>query len=520
MTSRPAGSLAGAAAGLAGVGAFLGVAELAAAVTGPGSAPAVAIGQAAIARTPEWLKQFAIAHFGENDKTVLKITVYVALALAAAAVGALGVRTRRWVALAATGVLAGVSSLSATTRPDASLAAAFPSLLGAVAAAGGFVLLTRPRQLNEPAGAEFPGLPAAPDRPPLSRRQLLVGAGSLAAFAAATYALGRETLRRTYNAVSSRAAVRLPRPTSRTPDVPGTGFDVPGLAPYVTPNSEFYRVDTALVVPQVSTETYRLKIHGMVERPRTFSFQELLDMPLIERPITMICVSNPVGGPYIGNARWLGVPLAHVLDLVGVRSAAEQIFMTSSDGMTIGADLQSATDGRPAMLAVGMNGEPLPFEHGFPVRAVIPGVYGYASACKWLVDIELTTYAARRAYWVQRGYAPKAPIKLESRIDTPVPFAQLRRGPVTVAGSAWHPTVGIASVEVRVDGGSWRKAALAEVESADTWRLWRWQWHALPGTHTLEVRAIDRDGHIQSAIEKPVFPNGASGRDSVVVTVS
>ncbi len=208
------------------------------------------------------------------------------------------------------------------------------------------------------------------------------------------------------NAAKSRAAVRLPNPVGATPRAAGTSFDVPGLAPYTTSNQDFYRVDTALVVPQLSTEGYTLDLHGMVDRPATFSFDDLLGMELVERPITMVCVSNPVGGPYLGNARWLGVPLAGLLEKAGLHSGADQLFMTSSDGMTIGADLEAVMDGRPALLAIGMNGEPLPFEHGFPVRAVVPGVYGYASACKWLVDLEVTTFAAKKAYWLPNS-APK-----------------------------------------------------------------------------------------------------------------
>ena len=521
MRARPLGATTGAAAGLASIAAFLGTAELVALATGPGSTPVVALGHTVITHTPESLKQFAISHFGENDKTALTISIAVVLVLVAALVGALGVRTRRWVAVLAIGALAVITALPAAMQSGASGLQSLPSLLGAGAATAGYLLLTRNRQ--PVASRETAGL--APTTPPagvpwLSRRQVLLGSASLLACAAGAYAIGRDGLGKLYSAAASRAAVRLPRPASRTPQVAGTGFDTPGLAPYITPASDFYRVDTALVVPQLSTDSYTLTVHGMAERPAIFSFRDLLDMPLIERPITMVCVSNPVGGPYVGNARWLGVPMAHLLERVGVRPGAEQLFMTSSDGMTIGADLHTATDGRAAMLALAMNGEPLPFEHGFPVRAVIPGIYGYASACKWLVDIELTTYAAKTAYWVQRGYAPKGSVKLESKIDTPAPFAQLRAGAVTVAGSAWHPTVGIRKVEVRVDRGPWQDATLANVESVDTWRLWQWRWQATPGSHSLEVRAIDNHGQVQSATDAAVFPNGASGRDSVVVSVT
>ncbi|MHB1930274.1 MAG: molybdopterin-dependent oxidoreductase, partial [Acidimicrobiales bacterium] len=282
----------------------------------------------------------------------------------------------------------------------------------------------------------------------------------------------------------------------------------------------FYRVDTALVVPELSTGGYRLRLHGLVQRPVTWTYQDLLRMPLVEQTLTLVCVSDPVGGPYVGNARWLGVPLGPLLRAAGVDPRADQLFMTASDGMTIGADLRAAMDGRPALLAVGMNGEPLPFEHGFPVRAVIPGFYGYASACKWLVDLEVTTYRAREAYWVPRGYAARGPIKLESRIDTPASFAQLKRGPVTVAGSAWLPGVGIRAVQVSVDRGPWQDAALASADSVDTWRQWRWTWHAPAGTHSLYARAVDARGRVQTSASTGVLPNGATGRQSVVVTVT
>ncbi len=498
--------------------AFLGTAEVVAVATGPASQPEVALGRVVIARTPEWLKNFAISNFGENDKLVLNISVYAALIVLAGLAGALAGRTRTWAALGALTALGTVTAVAAATGPSASAWQSLPSVAGAIAGAAVFVSASA---RGGRAGRAGVGVDSGPGgSPTLPRRQFLKKAGSLFALSAGAYAVGRGALARAYNAAASRAAVRLPRAVRSTPRVAGTGFEVEGLSPYITPNKDFYRVDTALVVPQLSTDGYILALHGMVERPAIFTFDDLLHMPLVEAPITMVCVSDPVGGPYVGNARWLGVPLAHLLGLVGPRPGADQLFMTSADGMTIGADLRAAMDGRPALLAVGMNGEPLPFEHGFPVRAVIPGFYGYASACKWLVDLEVTTYEAKKAYWVQRGYAQKGAVRLESRIDTPAPFAQLRAGPVTVAGSAWHPTVGIRKVQVSADGGPWHEAALADVESVDTWRLWRWEWEATPGSHSLQVRAVGNDGQVQTAAGAPVFPAGATGRQSLVVSVT
>jgi DMSO/TMAO reductase YedYZ molybdopterin-dependent catalytic subunit len=510
-------SLGGLAAGLVTLLVFLGVAELVALLIGPNAAPSIAIGQNVIAHTPQSLKEFAISHFGENDKGVLLAGIYTTLAVVSAAAGALAALTRRAVALVSVAVLGALAAVSAATQPNASWVDALPSLAGAAGAVAAFMQMVGDRPRPQPVTRVEEH---RPDEVALSRRRLLTSAAALAALGGAAYLGGRRALSSIYNATTSRVAVRLPAPASTIPKVSGTGFDVAGLHPYITPNDDFYRVDTALVVPQLSTQDYTLRLHGMVDHPASYSFDDLLAMPLIERPITMVCVSNPVGGPYVGNAIWLGVPLSHLLGQAGIHPDADQLFMTSSDGMTIGADLRAAMDGRPAMLALGMNGEPLPFEHGFPVRAIIPGIYGYASACKWLVDIEVTTYAARKAYWAQRGYAEKAPIKLESRIDTPASFAQLTRGAVAVAGSSWHPGIGIRRVEVKVDDGPWTEASLAAVDSVDTWRLWRWEWHATSGTHNLQVRAVDANGQVQTAAEASVVPSGTTGQESVVVTVT
>ncbi|MEV8405612.1 molybdopterin-dependent oxidoreductase, partial [Streptomyces niveus] len=305
----------------------------------------------------------------------------------------------------------------------------------------------------------------------------------------------------------------------------GADLGVRGLSSFTTPNKDFYRVDTALVVPRVDANSWRLRIHGKgVSRPLTVSFQDLLRRKLIERDITLTCVSNEVGGPYVGNARWIGVPLADLLAEAGVRppskgGPADQLVSRSVDGMTIGTPVDTVMDGRDAMLAVGMNGEPLPFDHGFPVRMVVPGLYGYVSACKWLEDLELTTFDDYDAYWVKRSWSREAPIKTQSRIDTPRPFASPKAGKVPVAGVAWAQHRGIERVEVRVDGGSWNPAKLAAEDSEDTWRQWLWEWPATSGSHTLEVRATDRDGNTQTDKRVGTVPDGATGWHSVVVAV-
>jgi DMSO/TMAO reductase YedYZ molybdopterin-dependent catalytic subunit len=323
-------------------------------------------------------------------------------------------------------------------------------------------------------------------------------------------------------AAADRAALTLPRPASPAPPVPsGAVLDVAGLTPHLTSNGSFYRVDTALRVPDVPLGGYVLRIHGMVDKELELSFEDLLRRRLLERRITLTCVSNPVGGKYVGNATWLGVPVRDLLEEAGVRSGADAVKSTSADHMTIGTPLSSLDDPhRDALVAVGMNGEPLPLQHGFPVRMVVPGLYGYVSATKWLVDLEVTRFADFKAYWSTRGYSVKAPIKTSSRIDVPRPFQHVKAGRVPVAGVAWSQDRGIRKVEVAVDGGSWHEAELAEQDSVDTWRQWVWRWDAEPGNHTLEVRATDATGYTQTDSRAPVAPNGSTGWHSVNVTVS
>lgn len=306
----------------------------------------------------------------------------------------------------------------------------------------------------------------------------------------------------------------------------GADFRLPGLNSFITPNASFYQVDTALVVPRVDVTTWRLRVHGQgVRNELSLGFADLLRRELIERDITIACVSNDVGGPYIGNARWIGVRLAGMLREAGVRppsqgGPADQLVARSVDDMTTGTPVETVMDGRDAMIAMGMNGEPLPFDHGFPVRMTVPGLYGDVSACKWLRDLELTTFAAYDAYWVQRGWAAQAAIKTESRIDTPTPSATLKAGTIPVAGVAWAQHKGVDRVEVRVDGGPWHTARLAVQDTIDTWRQWVWNWPATPGSHALQVRATDRTGYTQTGRHTDPVPDGATGWHSVVVTVT
>jgi DMSO/TMAO reductase YedYZ molybdopterin-dependent catalytic subunit len=314
--------------------------------------------------------------------------------------------------------------------------------------------------------------------------------------------------------------LRFPRPAVLAPPLPtASDLSIPGLSSFITPDDSFYRVDTALFLPQVDPATWKLRIHGMVQREVTITFDELLKRPLIEDYVTLTCVSNPVGGPYVGNARWLGASLGALIRQARPLAGADQLLCTSVDGFTSGTPLQVVLDRRDALLAVAMNGAALPVAHGFPARMVVPGLYGYVSATKWVTDIEVTTFASASAYWVQRGWSQQAPIKTESRIDVPVIGASLAPRLTSVAGVAWAQYKGIAAVEVRVDGGPWQEARLASVPGIDTWRQWVWEWPATPGNHLLEARATDKAGYTQTAVQAQPVPNGASGYPSAAVTV-
>ena len=366
-------------------------------------------------------------------------------------------------------------------------------------------------------GAGGPVVTASADR-----RSFLLTAGVTVAAAAIGEVAGRSFATRK-NVSVAQAAVRFPRAAVPAPPLPaGVNLPVPGISPFITPNGQFYRVDTALIVPQVDPTGWQLRIHGMVAREITMSFDQLLHRPLIEDYITLCCVSNPVGGPYVGNAKWLGASLSSLIRSAGPLRGAEQLFCTSVDGFTSGVPLATVLDaGRDSLVAVAMNGAALPTEHGFPARLVVPGLYGYVSACKWVVDIEVTTWAGAAAYWYQNGWAQQAPIKTESRIDVPASGSQVKAGKVSVAGVAWAQHKGIEAVEVRVDSGQWQEAKLGLTPDLDTWRQWVWEWDATDaGDHTIEARATDKTGYTQTAVQTPEAPNGASGYPVAQVSVS
>ncbi len=511
---RLAGAAAGLLAGTAGVAAAEAVSALLTGVT----SPLLAVANRAVDAAPRPVKEWAIETFGSADKIVLISGVIATVAALAALAGVIGVRRSR-VAVGIFLALSGVAAAAALTDRAATAPTAL-RLLPVVALVGvglaSLVVLLRPLdkpRARPPREVDGDDLPAAFDRRAFLRSALAVGAVA-AAGGLATRALGDPA------AAASRAGVTIPRPQSPAPPLPpGATLEVPGLTPYLTPNNAFYRVDTALRVPDVPVDTWTLRIHGMVDNEIELSFEDLLSRRLVERRITLTCVSNPVGGDLVGNATWIGVPIRELLAEAGVRDGADAVRSTSADDMTIGTPLQALTDDRDALVAIAMNGEPLPLEHGFPARMVVPGLYGYVSATKWLVDLEVTRFGAFDAYWTDRGYAEEAPIKTSSRIDVPRSFARVQAGTTPVAGVAWAQDTGIAKVEVRVDGGPWNETRLADEDNINTWRQWVWEWDATPGAHDLEVRATDSSGYTQTAERTPIAPDGSTGWDSVAVTV-
>lgn len=500
MTNRLAHAGFGVLSALVGVAAG----HLVAALLEPASSPVLVVGSTVIDLTPTPMKEWAIREFGSNDKAVLVGSVMIGVLLLAAVAGLLA-RRRFAYGAGLLVLLVAIPAAAALTRPGAAATDVVPSLVAAAAGVGSLAWLDRSaRGSATPAGG---------------RRGVLIAGGTLAIAAAAMGGAGRWIASYRTNLTD----VALPAPADPAGPFPA-GLDdrVPGISPFRTPTSDFYRVDTRLTLPIVDQDSWTLTIDGDVEQEVTFTFDELLEMPLIERDITLTCVSNEVGGTYVGAARWLGVPLVDLLDRAGIdRTGADQILSTDVDGMTISTPLDIATDGRDAMIAVGMNGASLTREHGFPARMVVPGLYGFVSACKWITRMTLTTYAAEDAYWTERDWATDAPIKISSRIDTPKPLSTVEPGRTVIGGIAWaQHQGGVAKVEVRVDGGPWQEARLGPDAGNDYWRQWYLPWTAETGQHMLAVRAIDGEGDVQTAVRTTPFPEGSSGVQEIVVNVA
>jgi DMSO/TMAO reductase YedYZ molybdopterin-dependent catalytic subunit len=506
--------------GLVAGAVFLAVAELAALVFARTASPILAVGAFVIDIVPRPLKELAITTFGEYDKIALLVGLGLAVVIASAIAGVLQY-VRPHLGAIAIGLAGVLSGAAIVTRAEATVLAYLPPILGTVGGVAILVMLSRRlRAWREETLA--PAVPENPaDRPGYDRRRFLLGTTIAGASAVVVGIAGRTVSAVTSSAEAIRKAVKLPSPRSTVTIPSGAEFDVRGLSPLITPNKDFYRVDTALTVPTVDPETWRLVIDGMVDQRVELTFQDLLDMGLDEYAVTLTCVSNEVGGGLVGNAIWQGVPLRDVLKMAGPSSDADMVLSQSVDGYTASTPLSALTDdGIDAILAVAMNGEPLPPEHGFPVRMVVPGLYGYVSATKWVTELKVTTFAADEAYWTPRGYSAEAPIKFASRLDTPKSGTPVEAGKVPLAGVAWAQTVGIERVEVSVDDGEWMPAKLSNPINEDTWVQWMLEWDATPGTHYVAVRAVNKNGDLQIEERAPIAPDGSSGWQRSLITVS
>jgi DMSO/TMAO reductase YedYZ molybdopterin-dependent catalytic subunit len=510
----PPAWLAGVAGLLAGAVAVT-VGMLVAASSGVAS-PIDAVGNAGVDRTPPWLKELAISWFGTSNKLALRTGVVVVLALAALVIGAVSLR-HRWYGIAGIVTFGVLGAAAAAERPSEGAAAVVAPLVGTVAGIATLLVL-----LHALTGRWRAGSTPGPSRVPAGwdRRRFLVTSGAATAVAVTAGALAVRDERQRVRQLEAAIPATLPRLAGGAPPltVPGGADLVPGT-PYLTPNDRFYRIDTALSFPRIDLRSWTVRVHGLVDREVRLTYDDLLALPQVERIVTLCCVSNEVGGRYVGNAVWQGVLLADVLDRAGVRPEAQQVFSRSVDGWTCGFPVEVARDGRDCLIAVGMNGEPLPLAHGFPARLVVPGLYGYVSATKWLAEIELTTWDAREGYWVPRGWAREAPIKTQSRIDVPRSGETVPPGRTVIAGVAWAPHRGIAKVEVRVDDGPWREARLGTDVTDDSWRQWVLEWDATEGEHTVQVRATDGTGETQTEVVSRPDPDGATGWHTRRVTV-
>ncbi|WP_336647370.1 molybdopterin-dependent oxidoreductase [Microbacterium sp. MMO-10] len=557
---------AGVAAALLGIGAG----ELAATLLAPSSSPFAVVGGFLIDGAPAWAKDTAIAWFGTGDKAAL--LTGIALVLLAAA-GALGLLQRRFRGVGVAGFLAlgAAVAVLAPLRADAAPLSWLPALVAGIVAAlvvralvrrlpdretepesrdrateplsrdaGSVSRSTAPQPTSPPSAtprsaappsaaprstapqsAAPPPVAAAPAADGPTRRRFLAwtaGAAAVGILATVAATAGRAG---SVAVTAVRTALRLPKPAVAAAPIPaGAALKVDGISPLITPNADFYRIDTALVVPQVDPAQWRLRIHGLVAHEVTLTWDELLALPLVEAAATLSCVSNDVGGDLIGNAVWLGYPIRELLAKAQPAADADMVLSTSVDGFTAGTPIEALTDDRNALLAIGMNGRPLPIEHGFPVRMVVPGLYGYVSATKWVTDLEVTRFDRATAYWTARGWSARGPVKLESRIDVPKSGRALRAGDTVIAGVAWQPHAGVSAVEVQIDDGPWQRAELAPAISADTWVQWRLPWAATAGQHTLRCRATGADGTAQTADVAPPAPDGATGWHTIGVSVN
>lgn len=549
-------------AGVVSAAVFLAVAELLALLFAREGSPILAVGSFVIDIVPQPFKEFAIATFGEYDKIALLVGLGLAVLIASAIAGILQF-LKPPLGIVALGIAGALSVAAIVTRAGATPLASVPPIAGTIAGSVIlWLLVTRLRRWSaavassavtsgavagdaasddssKGAEADHPPITKAPaaspalaEKPTVHPKTAPTAAGvdrrSFFRIAAASgvgaviVGVGARVVNGATSSIAAvRKALKLPAPKSMVEIPDGAELDVKGVSALFTPNKDFYRVDTALTVPSVDPGTWTLKVYGLVDEEFELTFDDLVGMGLDEYSITLTCVSNEVGGSLLGNAKWLGVPVREVLKRAGVQGDADMVLSRSIDGFTASTPLESLTDdGTDAILAVAMNGDPLPLEHGFPVRMVVPGLYGYVSATKWITELKVTTFAADEAYWTPRGYDAKAPIKFSSRIDTPRSGTPVAAGTVPIAGVAWAQTVGIDRVEVSIDNGEWQSAKLSAPINEDTWVQWFVEWEAEPGTHYVAVRAINKNGDLQIEERAPIAPNGSSGWQRSLITVS
>ncbi len=542
-------------AGVVSAAVFLAVAEVFALVVARDGSPILAVGSFVIDIVPQPFKEFAIATFGEYDKIALLVGLGLAVVIAAAIAGMLQF-LKPPLGVAALIVAGGLSLAAIVTRAGATAFSWLPPVAGTIA---GCIVLTmlisRLRRWAKDAATEVesapesvaaevaaghptaqsdetpklldaptvhPKTPAAQPKTPVSiDRRSFFRFTAIAGFSAVALGVGARIASAATSSVDAvRRALNIPTPRSTVTIPAGAELDVPGITPLITPNADFYRVDTALTVPSVDPNTWRLVIDGMVDERVELSFDDLVAMGVDEYAITLTCVSNEVGGNLVGNAVWTGIPVRDILALAGPQSGADMVLSQSVDGYTASTPLASLTDdGLDAILAIAMNGEPLPLEHGFPVRMVVPGLYGYVSATKWLTELKVTTFADDEAYWTPRGYSAEAPIKFSSRIDTPRIDKEIAAGMTPIAGVAWAQTVGIERVEVSIDDGDWQPATLSTPINDNTWVQWFVEWDATPGVHYVACRAVNKNGDLQIEERVPIAPNGSSGWERALIRV-
>lgn len=506
--------------GVAAAAVVLSVAELIGAFFTARATPIIALGSTFIDFTPPWLKDFAIATFGTNDKAALFAGMGLTIFVLACVLGVVAYRKWAW-GVAGVLLMGAVIVASVVTRASVKPLDAIPTVLGTLAGLVVLRLLVAPLwQLKS-----WPEAPAdiaaeEPGRPATSRRRFFAATAITVVGAGVAVTGGRLLSSARSNIAQARASLQLPSPAQAAAAVPsGVQSPVAGVTPWLTPNGEFYRIDTALSVPEINADEWELRVHGLVEEEVRLSFQDLLDAELIESHVTLTCVSNPVGGNLAGNAKWLGLPIREVLKRARPKDGADMVLSTSIDGFSASTPLEVLQDDRDAMLAIGMNGEPLPLEHGYPVRMVVPGLYGFVSATKWVVDLEVTRFADSKAYWTERGWSERGPIKTMARVEVPRSFAKVHAGRVAIGGTAWAQTRGITKVEVQIDNSPWAEAVLSTEASLITWRQWSFDWEATPGPHYIKVRATDGTGEVQTDQRADPVPDGASGWQSVMVTV-